>query len=156
MINVLYPGQEFNLLAFSEYGKDPALPNVVHETEFVDGVMAIVPTTLHTASYYEDVVHQGGGKTPGRPVSTRFKGDLGTMRWRVEKVQKTGGGTGMGDHDVYPDGHCVVASCGKLALRFYQTGCFNGMVPPSAVRLLNAEEFPDVPGRYEQRYVAKR
>jgi hypothetical protein len=144
----------------------------VHRTEFVDGVLSIVPQSLRTASSYEDIVSQGGGKTPGVKLSTRFKGDLGSMIWRVEKVSKTGGGTGMGAHDIYPDGHHVVASCvglqvsgrdcrdrgatGGHTLEFFQSGCFNGLVPPSAVQLLNADEFPDVPGQYELRYVVAR
>lgn len=147
MKNVLYPGQEFRLLPVSEYGKAPALPNVVHPTEFLDGILSIVPQSLRTASSYEDVVSQGGGKTPGARLSTRFKGDLASMRWRVEKVAQSGGGTGMGPHDVYPDGHHVVATCGGITLTFYQSGCFNGMVSPAAVELLNGEEFPDAARR---------
>lgn len=49
----------------------------------------------------------------------------------VSHVAKNGGGTGMGPHDVYPDGHhvyCERTSDG-LKVDFYQTGCFTAMIP---------------------------
>jgi hypothetical protein len=56
-----------------------------------------------------------------------------TDRFVVERAVKDGGGTGMGPHDVYPDGHHVTARRLKdqrtydpdgLAIDFYQSGCF--------------------------------
>jgi len=55
----------------------------------------------------------------------------GTARFRVIAVEMCGGGTGHGDHDVYPSGWRVTAV--RVAdkheiIEFYQTGCFNCMV----------------------------
>lgn len=55
----------------------------------------------------------------------------------VVKTQMTGGGTGHGPHDVYPDGHEVTIRQLKKdgtyddegqAYRFYQSGAFNCMI----------------------------
>jgi hypothetical protein len=57
----------------------------------------------------------------------------------VVSVALTGGGTGHGPHDVYPDGHYVVAKeiVGSRQVSrevgFYQTGCFIGMVDPKEI-----------------------
>lgn len=53
-------------------------------------------------------------------------------RYVVYKTARDGGGTGMGPHDVYPDGHHVY--CERLDDRavkvdFYQSGCFTAMIP---------------------------
>jgi hypothetical protein len=50
----------------------------------------------------------------------------------VIKTEHTGGGTGHGPHDVYPDGHLVHARPTKKRTKqkpisFYQSGCFNAM-----------------------------
>jgi hypothetical protein len=50
----------------------------------------------------------------------------------VIKTEHTGGGTGMGPHDVYPDGHLVHARpvqkrTKQKPISFYQSGCFNAM-----------------------------
>lgn len=59
-------------------------------------------------------------------------------RYIVTKTANDGGGTGHGPHDVYPDGHHVwCESIGeswdtKIAVDFYQSGCFtamNGEIP---------------------------
>lgn len=59
-----------------------------------------------------------------------------------------GGGTGMGDHDVYPDGHHVFARKLKgeppelsynekgTEIDFYQTGCFTAMIEEGKVPVL--------------------
>jgi hypothetical protein len=59
-------------------------------------------------------------------------------RWRVTHTESTGGGTGMGPNDVYPDGHRVSAKRvgGKETLTFYQTGAFIGMIPPDGIELV--------------------
>ena len=49
----------------------------------------------------------------------------------VTRTEMTGGGTGHGMHDVYPNGHKV--TCHKVAdkdtvVSFYQTGCFTAMI----------------------------
>lgn len=53
-------------------------------------------------------------------------------RYVVYKTAMEGGGTGMGPHDVYPDGHHVY--CEKLddpsqKIDFYQSGSFTAMLP---------------------------
>jgi hypothetical protein len=69
-------------------------------------------------------------------------------RYVVTSTSIRGGGTGMGPHDVYPDGHHVDcqllmqqgfdlprrAMSKKYPLRvaFYQTGCFTAMIPDIA------------------------
>jgi hypothetical protein len=55
----------------------------------------------------------------------------------VVETAMTGGGTGHGRYDIYPDGHCVYAkklTDGKYdesgkTISFFQTGCFNNMHP---------------------------
>ena len=51
-------------------------------------------------------------------------------RYVVYKISRDGGGTGMGSHDVYPDGHHVF--CERLSdgvrVDFYQTGAFTAMI----------------------------
>lgn len=66
--------------------------------------------------------------------------------YAVLSTTMTGGGTGHGPYDIFPDGHEVTAvllpsisskptkpSGGKI--RFYQSGCFNQMVDPSHIVL---------------------
>lgn len=61
----------------------------------------------------------------------------------VTETDFTGGGTGHGANDIYPDGHEVTASKLKnnkfnpkaRPVRFYQTGCFCNMVEPDKVTL---------------------
>jgi len=61
---------------------------------------------------------------------------LGGHEYVVEDARMTGGGTGHGAHDVYPDGWQVRARRldngnydpkGRLRT-FYMSGCFNGMI----------------------------
>lgn len=52
-------------------------------------------------------------------------------RYIVTSTSMTGGGTGMGPHDVYPDGHlvkCQMANQPLMKLSFYQTGSFTAMI----------------------------
>ncbi len=60
-----------------------------------------------------------------------------TDRFVVERAVKEGGGTAMGWHDVYPDGHHVTARRLKdqrtydpegLEIDFYQSGCFSNQI----------------------------
>lgn len=65
------------------------------------------------------------------------KPERGMARYVVVHTELSGGGTGHGLHDVYPDGWCVQArlltnegqynSRGEL-ITFYQSGCFRCMV----------------------------
>ena len=57
---------------------------------------------------------------------------LGDGLYRVTDISMTGGGTGHGPHDIYPDGHHItlmreidgVIDWSKKPKRFYQSGCF--------------------------------
>lgn len=55
----------------------------------------------------------------------RLDGDV----WIVTQTTFDGGGTGMGDHDVYPDGHHVWCKSAKsdAVIDFYQAGAFEGV-----------------------------
>lgn len=59
--------------------------------------------------------------------------DVDGLLWRVTATSFSGGGTAHGPRDTYPAGHHVMAVCVDRTLRFYQTGCFNGMLPPDLV-----------------------
>lgn len=145
MKHVLYPGQQFRFLPFSEYGGPAVLPNILHEASYdSDRRLIADKTRAHTASAYEGIVVQGGGEHDGRKVQLRMQWTPDTV-WTVVDTDFTGGGTGMGVHDVYPDGHFVTAKGnGGVTLTFYQSGCFNGLVPPHGVELLNGDTRPDV------------
>lgn len=63
-----------------------------------------------------------------------FNTDYLAGRYGVVKTTMEGGGTGMGPHDVFPDGHHV--TCRKMlrngkfgeSVSFFQTGCFTAMI----------------------------
>jgi hypothetical protein len=65
-------------------------------------------------------------------------------QYLVTKTKFTGGGTGMGPHDVFPDGHHV--TCKKLGfngkfvedgleINFYQSGSFTAMIYPEDLKV---------------------
>jgi hypothetical protein len=66
----------------------------------------------------------------------------------VTKTQYTGGGYGMGQNDVYPDGHHV--TCKKLKdglydpkgieVTFYQSGSFTAMIEPEKIKAIRTME----------------
>jgi hypothetical protein len=65
--------------------------------------------------------------------------------WLVVHTAVTGGGTGHGPHDVYPDGHEVTIQRlpygqrtpdTELTLKFYQDGCFTNMIEPQDIELV--------------------
>lgn len=62
--------------------------------------------------------------------------------WLVIKTEMTGGGNGHGLHDTYPDGYevtVVMLFGNKLSnnkLKFYQNGCFMGIVEPKEINLI--------------------
>lgn len=84
--------------------------------------------------------------------SVEDPGSLAHEFFTVVKVALTGGGTGHGPGDVFPDGHFVTArgTSGRTVC-FYQTGCFAGLVAPEDVELTDGP--PDAPGRWESVYV---
>lgn len=60
----------------------------------------------------------------------------------VEETAMTGGGTGHGPYDIYPDGHRVTArrlnrdgtyNSRNRQVEFYQTGSFSGMIEPKHI-----------------------
>ena len=72
-------------------------------------------------------------------LNTDFMGG----RWIVTKTSSSGGGTGHGPNDVYPNGHLVeceriVGRCCdyKMKVSFYQTGCFTAMIKEDAVDIV--------------------
>jgi hypothetical protein len=63
--------------------------------------------------------------------------------FEVIETELTGGGYGHGPHDRFPDGHRVIAKelGGKhRTVRFFQTGCFVGMVEPKDIDLVKFTE----------------
>lgn len=79
--------------------------------------------------------------TKGKKLDTKkFEG-----LYLVERTEDTGGGTGNGMGDYYPDGHKVSAiklsktgeySPDKTKISFYQSGCFSGMILPNDVEVV--------------------
>ena len=69
---------------------------------------------------------------------------LGKGEWVVVSTCLTGGGTGHGPHDVYPDGHQLTLRLlkpdsdqivwSRKAQQFYQSGCFVDAVMLSYVK----------------------
>jgi hypothetical protein len=58
-------------------------------------------------------------------------------RYVVTKTQETGGGTGHGPHDVYPDGHHITAQNLEhklIKVTFYQSGSFTAMIEPHEIQ----------------------
>ena len=80
------------------------------------------------------------------------KGHLNSYRgndFLVVSTEMTGGGSGHGSGDSYPDGHLVYVKMfhgfdtttgqpilDKSGLSFYQTGCFRGMIEPKEINLI--------------------
>ena len=63
----------------------------------------------------------------------KLEGDFEYLQgvYVVTKTQYTGGGTGHGRYDVYPDGWevtCVNADDNTTSVSFYQTGSFTAMI----------------------------
>lgn len=78
-------------------------------------------------------------------VGKKNRTRLANSKWLVVKTEMTGGGTGHGPNDVYPDGHKVTAirlndddsySENNQTVQFWQTGSFNSMIEIDQIRLL--------------------
>lgn len=90
-----------------------------------DVVYGLLPNTMIYAN------------TPGDWTLSRHEVMIGEYGYRAGKyiVTKTsyeGGGTAMGPHDIYPDGHhvfCQHAEYPNVKVDFYQTGSFTAMLP---------------------------
>ncbi|GAB0154560.1 hypothetical protein [Marinobacterium sp. BA1] len=62
----------------------------------------------------------------------QLSGDFDYLQGKyiVTKTEMTGGGTGHGANDAFPDGHKVTCKRedGKYTVSFYQSGCFTAMI----------------------------
>jgi hypothetical protein len=59
--------------------------------------------------------------------------DMRKQVFVVTSTEMSGGGTGMGPHDVFPDGwgvHAVAESDPSFEVFFRQSGCFCNIIPP--------------------------
>jgi len=76
----------------------------------------------------------------------------GEYSYQVLFTQKSGGGTGHGPNDTYPDGHQVILINNELQkddnlFYFYQTGCFidKVMISPDEIELIGISESVSIP-----------
>ena len=78
-----------------------------------------------------------------KPLPDTFDTSIFEGTYVVTRTAMSGGGTGHGPHDVYPDGYKVAAiklSNGEtfnpkgLKISFYQSGCFTAMIYPSRIK----------------------
>jgi hypothetical protein len=76
----------------------------------------------------------------------------GKYNYQVLFTQKSGGGTGHGPNDVYPDGHQVILINNELEednnlFYFYQTGSFvsSVMISPEEIELVAVSESVSIP-----------
>jgi hypothetical protein len=75
--------------------------------------------------------HRGSFKLTHSDITLGGDFDYLCGKYIVTHTAFDGGGTGMGAHDVYPDGHhvfCVKADDDKVRVDFYQSGCFTAMI----------------------------
>ena len=109
-------------------------------------VYADIPKHFLYANHSGDFTLDHGEATVG--------GDFSYLagRYVVVKTTFSGGGTGHGPHDVFPDGHHVY--CEKLIppdlpsyehhehwkLDFYQTGCFTAMIEEDEIEVVGHAE----------------
>ena len=64
-------------------------------------------------------------------------------KYIVYKTTLSGGGDGMGPHDVYPDGHhvfCVKEDDKNVKVDFYQTGSFTAMIASKDIKPIGKAE----------------
>lgn len=82
--------------------------------------------------YKRDKVVVGGKEYFSEPELREVKHPVPKPgNYRVVRTEYSGGGTGHGPHDIFPDGHKVFAQpVGKDSptISFYQTGCFTAMI----------------------------
>ena len=74
---------------------------------------------------------RGSFKLTHYNITLSQKFDYLMGKYIVCSTSFSGGGTGHGPHDVYPDGHhvfCVKADDRNVRVDFYQTGCFTAMI----------------------------
>lgn len=102
-------------------------------TNVGDGVVAVMK---------HETKPGGWERTSWVKVDTKAPDKYRSSKWRVLTTCMTGGGTGHGPGDVYPDGHRVEAQrVGRVEkVYFYQTGCFIGMVDQKDVKLVREKK----------------
>jgi hypothetical protein len=146
-----------NLLQVGDRFVSPKLDNMLHGEIardkntflFINDPITQEPyvdfSTLHTENYECDTVAswtetKEGGWSRHREthLSTKAKDpNLLGATWVVIKTSFDGGGCAHGPHDVFGDGHHVVAQRvgGSETVNFYQSGCFVGMLEPKDISL---------------------
>jgi hypothetical protein len=137
-----------NLLQVGDRFVSPKLDTMLY------GEIAYIPDTgepymdfskLHTEDYdcrttaiWTETKEGGWSRHREVPLSTKAKDpNLLGATWVVIKTSFGGGGCAHGPHDVFPDGHHVVAQRvgGSETVNFYQSGCFVGMLEPKDISL---------------------
>ena len=76
----------------------------------------------------------------GLGINLSFDTSIFEGEYRVVATAEDGGGTGMGPHDVYPNGHhvfCEKKDDPNIFVDFYQTGCFTAMIEPEKIEPVN-------------------
>lgn len=75
----------------------------------------------------------------GLGISLSFDTSIFEGEYRVVATAEDGRGTGMGPHDVFPNGHhvfCEKKDDPNIFVDFYQTGCFTAMIEPEEIEPL--------------------
>lgn len=121
----------------------PAL-HFVFERKFVDEKLTRVEEQV-TLDYTDRITWFETQRRPGgwqrtieRTLDISAPWAIGAT-WRVVSARMGGGGTGMGPHDVYPDGLYVEAENlaePKQRLTFYQSGAFIPEIMPEDIDLV--------------------
>jgi hypothetical protein len=136
------------LLRQGDVFRSPLLGKVRYKTEFVKGAEPRLDRTkLSTDTTGGPIVYMhwtehgkdGWRRERDTPLDTTAP-NFSASDWEVLETKYTGGGTGMGPHDIYPDGHHVRAKLvgGDVTVEFYQSGYFSGMIPREDVQLVKA------------------
>lgn len=143
---VLQPGQKFRCARF---GDQTQYKKVVHRTHWEEGVLVrderdLTIDMCSGTNWTERKVEDGWKMERDRYMDLRPSAtDLGTRTWEVMLTSLSGGGTGHGPGDVYPNGHRVIArSDDGTTISFYQSGCFTSVVDPAEFELLEGVDGP--------------
>jgi hypothetical protein len=119
---------------------------------WVDGTTRVHSVTKRLTEDERVELAAKTGKIPPKQEVTRtptYDEARGTARFVVTNAKMTGGGTGHGPHDTFPDGWQIEAR--KLAqdgsydpsgetIYFYMTGCFTTMVHPGELDVVDRLE----------------
>lgn len=97
----------------------------VIEIKFGMIIYAMIPEHF---CYYNK---RGSFKLTHHEVEVNGEFDYFCGEYVVYKTKNEGGGTAMGNHDVFPDGHhvfCRKLEDAKMKIDFYQSGLFTAMI----------------------------